>query len=340
LLKPTWIAVSHATVAVGSPKEKEHPGEPVLHGIALVVLGLVDVDRTRETCNYGKRASLFLGATSEPGGDFAMVKSKSLKLTVLAASCALVLVAQAVRAETLVEDNVESRVLLAFQVDAATLQKRLSPDLEVSPIPAGPAKDANLLVIFYERLSQQDAAAKATGAPAMQYVAIVAPVKSKATGKPAYAVLRVFSPNPEQVPGFYRAGVLASVKREFSSAAEGLEPGRVKDAWEVKTQGADSIRLRLDFARATPARSQRESQILSAADATLFRIYRTDELAEVIRSVPAKIDRAKRVEFRARISDMADLFVPSPRLVGAVHNPVSLRKVFLPDPPAAAAAQR
>jgi hypothetical protein len=235
------------------------------------------------------------------------------------------------RADTLTEDNVESRLVLLFQADAAALQKRLAPELEVSPAPAGPAKGSNLFVVLYDRVLQQDGEAKTTGAAAMRFAVVVAAVKERATGKPGFAVLRAFVPDPGSVPGFYGMAALADVARETSFEAKGLEPGLVKDEWNVKSGNGDTLRVRIEYARGVPARRQGEMHVFSAAHPELHRIYRTDEATDVVRSPGANVDRAKKLDYRFAIRDMADLFVPETRLVAALANPLYLRKVFVPE---------
>jgi hypothetical protein len=240
------------------------------------------------------------------------------------------LLAMEARADTLTEDNVESRLVLAFQADAAALQKRLPPELEPSSLPAGPAKDSNLIVIFYDRALQKDGEGKTTSAATLRFVVVVAAVKERATGKQAFAVLRGFSPDRGSVPGFYEMNVLADVARETSFEGKALEPGFVKDEWNVKS-GDDSIRVRIEYARGVPGRAQPELLVFSAAHPELHRIYRAEEVTDLVRSPGAKVDRAKKLDHRFAIRDMADLFAPETRLVAALASPVYLRKVFVPE---------
>lgn len=249
---------------------------------------------------------------------------------VAALAAASALLALGARADTLTEDNVESRLALAFQADAAALQKRLPPELAVSAFPAGPAKDANLILVLYDRVLQLDGDGKPGAAPS-RFAVIVAAVTSRATGKPGFAVLRGFEPNPARVPGFYQASVLADVERVTTLRGKALEPGTVKDEWDVKIGKADSIRVRLEYARGIPGRRQGEMEIFSAAQPDLHRIYRTDEATDLVRSAAVNVDRAKKLEVRVAIADMADLFGRDTRLLCTMASPLYLRKVFLPE---------
>lgn len=63
-------------------------------------------------------------------------------------------------AETLVQQNVDTRVVLAFRVGQAALQSWLPAPWQVNPVATGPSKDANLMVTFIDRVLSQDAEGK------------------------------------------------------------------------------------------------------------------------------------------------------------------------------------
>jgi hypothetical protein len=58
-----------------------------------------------------------------------------------------------VGAESLVEQVVDTRLVLAFRVDPAELQKVVPGPWEIAGTAAGPAQNANFNVIFYEDAS-------------------------------------------------------------------------------------------------------------------------------------------------------------------------------------------
>lgn len=123
---------------------------------------------------------------------------------------------------------------------------------------------------------------------------------------------------------------IVAALHEIATAAKGLAPGEAKEAWTIKAANGDAFRIRAEYARGVPARAQREMLVFSTVQEGLHRIYRIDEVTDLIRSVPAEIDRAKKLEYGFAIRDMADVFGKT-RLVAAMASPVYLRKVFVPE---------
>ena len=81
-------------------------------------------------------------------------------------------------AETLVEQVADTRLVLAFRVDPVELQKVVPGPWDIVGTPAGPAKDANFNVIFYDRMLQQDGAGASMGPP-YRFIVFTTVVKPK-----------------------------------------------------------------------------------------------------------------------------------------------------------------
>ncbi len=107
-----------------------------------------------------------------------------------------------VAAESLVEQVVDTRLMLAFRVDPAELQKIVPGPWEVAGTVAGPAKDANLNVIFYERMLQQDGTGASMGPP-YRFVVFASVVRPKEASAAASVVSRIYASDPKRVPGPY-----------------------------------------------------------------------------------------------------------------------------------------
>src|SRR5579863_3558009 len=99
-----------------------------------------------------------------------------------AKTCASVLAvaagfATAVAAETMVERSAEHRFQLDFHVPDAALQKMLPQGWEPAVASAGPAKDANLRVIFIDRIGVLGADGNPSRNSSTQLVYVAIPVK-------------------------------------------------------------------------------------------------------------------------------------------------------------------
>ncbi len=233
-------------------------------------------------------------------------------------------------AQTLVESNVDTRVVVALRVDEAKLKRRVAPPWEISPATTGPSKDANLSLLFIDRLLVQDAEGKPKGAGLDRLVAFTAPGKNPQTGETGPLVIRVFTSNPQALPGFYRNYLHALIRRDQTGQGAGLEAGGGADTWELRDSAGDRVELRLAYQRAAPSRARIESKPRAAAEPNAWRIYRVDQGVDVVRSVPAGIDRLQRYELRVTLAEFRDLFDGSEQVVSVSVLPWYIRQTLLP----------
>jgi hypothetical protein len=96
--------------------------------------------------------------------------------------------------------------------------------------------------------------------------------------------------------------------------------------------GACGLELRLHSVRKVSARTRAkgESNLFSAKDPTLGRIYKFDAATDVVKSAPEGIDRAKAYTFRVTAPEYAKLFDGSEQLIGISVTPWYVRQVFVP----------
>jgi hypothetical protein len=233
-------------------------------------------------------------------------------------------------AETLVQQNADTRVVLAFRVSHAGLQRWRPAPWQVNPAATGPSEGASLTVSFIDRLLNQDGEGKVVAVPATRLVALVVPVKHGQTGETALFDIREFNASPQEVPGPYKTGVSATIRRAATLQGADLAPGTASEMWEVKESGGGLIELRVEYQRGIPSRTKPEVKLHSAADPSFFRIYRPDVGTDVVKSTPAGIDRVRSYQFRVTVPELRPLFDGIEQLVSIVVLPWYVRQVFLP----------
>jgi hypothetical protein len=81
------------------------------------------------------------------------------------------------QAQTMLEYSAEARFQLDFHVPDAALNAMLPPGFSLSVATQGPAKDANLRVIFVDRMTINGADGKPVGKGSSRLVYLAAPVK-------------------------------------------------------------------------------------------------------------------------------------------------------------------
>jgi hypothetical protein len=231
-------------------------------------------------------------------------------------------------ADTLIEQVVDTRLVLAFRVDPAELKKVIPGPWEITGTAAGPAKDANFNVIFYERMLQQDGAGASMGPP-YRFVVFASVVKPHEASAGASVVSRIYASDPKRVPGPYRNSLLSTVNHHgvIDSGSEGSTVA--EETWDVRAQPSHNISLKLKYERSAPSRQKSEGRVYSSVDTAFYRIYRWDLLAEIPKSAPIGIDHVKSYSFGATIPEYASLF-SSAQLVAIISQPMYMRNVWLP----------
>jgi hypothetical protein len=238
--------------------------------------------------------------------------------------------AHSVGAETLTQSTVDTRIVLAYRVAQTELQKWLPAPWQINPAAAGPSKDANLNVTFVDRLLNQDAEGKPAPGPSYRVVSFAVPAKHPQTGESGPVIARIFNSNPNEVPGFYKVAVPATIQREQMLKGASLEPGAGSESWEARDAAGGKIELRMQYQRSVPSRARVESRPRSGVDPSVWRIYRIDQGVDVVKSVPGGIDRVQSYEFRVTVPELQKLFDGSEQLVSVSVLPWYQRQTFLP----------
>src|SRR5580693_8083307 len=111
-------------------------------------------------------------------------------------------------AETLLENSMEFRFQLDFHVNDAALQKLLPAGWEPVIATQGPAKDANLRVIFIDRVdvTNPDGTPKTTD----QLVYIAIPVKQTGTNNAGQMIINGLVSDAKETPGAFGTYVHAT----------------------------------------------------------------------------------------------------------------------------------
>src|SRR5437867_11636786 len=100
--------------------------------------------------------------------------------------------------------------------------------------------------------------------------------------------------------------------------------------WTVRDSAGGVVELAFDYTGGLPARSKSESKVYSAVEPTFFRIYRGEQGADVVKSVPANIDRVQNFKLTIGIEELRTIFDGSETLFAATMVPRYVRQASLP----------
>jgi hypothetical protein len=120
-------------------------------------------------------------------------KSSAAAIAALLAACALA------HAETLVEQSAEARMQLDFHVPDAALKAMLPADVEPAIATAGAAKDANLRMIFIDRINVTAPDGAPVESGQMVYLAI--PIKQAGSTAVAQMLIHGLTSDAKEAPG-------------------------------------------------------------------------------------------------------------------------------------------
>jgi hypothetical protein len=232
------------------------------------------------------------------------------------------------QAETLVESSLFFRIYVAFSVDQKAAQAWLPAPWKAVSLPKGPFKGANLYVIFDDRFLYQDGEGKPSKGGTFCLTSLVAFGKNQQTGEFAPFVIRAYWPHDD--PGSHKIAVKATVSREASIKSATSKSGAGSEVWKVQDSAGGVMEFRMDYQRAVPKRKMHEFKVRSAIDPNILFRYQDDAASDVVKSIPAGIDRVKNYKFRVTMTELRKMFDGSEKLVGILVNPSRVRQKFLP----------
>ena len=249
-------------------------------------------------------------------------------LTIIALTGALL--SEIACAETPTGSNADTRVVVSLQVKPEAAQQWLTGPWQVNPVPSGPSKGANAVLVFVDQQLVLDADGKPAGSGINRLLALVVPGKHAGTGELATVVARLFSADPAYVPSPYKTAVPGQIRRERMVRESNVEPPSGRESWTVRDSAGSVVELTFDYIGGVPARSKSESKVYSAVEPTFFRIYRVEQGADIVKSVPDNIDRVQNLKLTIGIQELRKTFDGSEKVVSVAMIPWYLRQVSLP----------
>src|SRR5215475_4279128 len=215
---------------------------------------------------------------------------------------------QSARADTLLENTAEFRFQLDFHVNDAALQKLLPAGWETAIATQGPAKDANLRLIFIDRVdvTNPDNTPKTTD----QLVYIAIPVKQTGTNNAGQMIINGLVSDAKQAPGAFGTYVHApSVKVSRSvSTVEGVTLG--EENWEFVGANGERLETHVKYERGAARRNATaEVKFFDPSNPSAYQIFKVDSGLDIMKnaSVPVK-DRVKEFTYKATGGNIGALF--------------------------------
>jgi hypothetical protein len=230
-----------------------------------------------------------------------------------------------------------ARTLIALEGNAAALQRRLPSPWELAPysgddLRGTSMRGANMLVPFHEVYAVRTHDGQPAGLPQLSYIAFVSQARNQATGVLAHFHWWTYTEDPAGVPGKYKDAKLVQVTRSQTFSKERRGETQVRESFSAV---ADSGELHLSLAYQQGgmliwATAERPNLPLYAAkDPSIVRWYQVDEVMDVVRSDPLKVDRVSEISLKVT-GDLEDVFDGNERVVAVVIERPYMRQVYIP----------
>lgn len=226
------------------------------------------------------------------------------------------------RAETLVEFSAETQMQLDFHVPDAALAAMLPAGFEPSIATAGPAKDANLRMVFIDRGDITGPDNKPLGRGSNQLVYLIIPIKQVATGTVGQLVLAGITADPADAPGPFGVYLPASTHRMQRSTVVGGGTPLTEENWEFAAASGERMEVHLKYQRRGAPKAAAELKFFSGQDPAKFQIFKYERGLDIMRNATVNVgDRVSEFSYKASGGRIGALFDGSERVlsIDAIH---------------------
>jgi len=227
----------------------------------------------------------------------------------LVAFYALAATAKSAAADTLVEYSAEARFQLDFHVPDAALMSYLPAGFTPNVATAGPAKDANLRVVFIDRMTINGPDGKPVGNGSNRLVYLVAPVKDP-SGAAVQLVIGGLTEDMSDAPGPFGVYQLATTHTMQRVISSGKGPLAESQDWNFSAATGEHLQLHIKFEKGVGNKTApADVKFFSAKNPAFYQISKQEQVLDILRNVTTTPpDRVKKFSFKASGGAYSKLF--------------------------------
>jgi hypothetical protein len=233
-----------------------------------------------------------------------------------------------VNAETLVEQSSEARMQLDFHVPDAALKAMLPAGWEPNIATTGAAKDANLRMIFIDRINVTAPDGAPAGSGQMVYLAI--PIKQASSNTVAQMLIHGLTGDPKEAPGPFGVYQLATSHRMERSTTAGAQ-AQTTEQWEFTAASGEHMELHLKYDRGVGRRTSNETKFFSSTNPSFYQVFKVDQNLDIMRNATITVpDKVKEFQYKASGGKIGALFDGSERVLSIDCISWYNRAIYLP----------
>jgi hypothetical protein len=230
-----------------------------------------------------------------------------------------------------------ARTMLALQGNPAALQHRLPSGWELAPYAGDDLRGtslsgANMLVLFHEVYAVRTNDGRPTGLPQLSYIAFISQARNQASGALAHFHWFLYTEDPSAVPGKYSDGKLAHITRSQTFSKERRGETQVRERFSAVADSGE-VHLSLAYQQGGmliwASADEPNLPLYAAQDPSIVRWYQVDEVINVVRSDPLKVNRVSEISLTVT-GELEDVFDGNERVVAVVIERPYMRQVYVP----------
>lgn len=221
-----------------------------------------------------------------------------------------------IEAQTLVESSLEARFQLDLAVPQAALMRMVPAGWTTNVATQGAAKDANLRVIFIERMTINDADGRPVGDGTNLLVYLTVPVTGP-SGENVQLVIGGITEDPADAPGPFGVYLPATTHTLRRETASGSGPIVETQDWVFAAATGERLEMHITFERGVANRgAPRQVRFHSAKDPSIYEISAQQQVLDILRNVTTNPpDRVRSFSFTAGGGSYAGLFDGTERVL-------------------------
>ena len=219
-------------------------------------------------------------------------------------------------AQDVVEQSAEYRYQLDFAVPDVALAKFLPDGWEPNISQQGNAKDANLRLIFIDRLSIFDGEGNAVGAGSTQMVYLAIPVKESAGDLVGQMIIAGLTGDESAAPGPFGTYQHASTAEMDRSVSTIVGKTIVEEDWNLTSASGEHYELHIKYERGNARRGGRAQSFFDPNDPTKHFIFSPNQIIDIGRNVTTTPpDRVQEFSYSAGGGRIGELFDGTERVL-------------------------
>ena len=233
-------------------------------------------------------------------------------------------------AQMIIEQSPEHRFQLDFHVNDAALQKMLPKGWEPVVATQGPAKDANIRMIFIDRMAVVGADGKPSGKGSERLVYLAVPVKQTGGAATGQIIIAGLTEDAADAPGPF--GVYRKADTAKMSRAANLVDGHLMadEDWEF-AGGGERMTVHLKYERGSPVKGGGDVRFFNPTDPGRYQIFRTEQGLDILRNATTNPpDRVKEFSYTATGGRLGALFDGKEKVLSWDSFPWYNRTVLVP----------